>query len=113
MARCSKWFEARRRDRGNPILPSPIESIIIRRNRHPCLVSRFDKSEARVFGSVVQAVFENGGADHKGGNIRLRFCASGPFVKENPREVSDGFKGFEITRKDRNRLYSEFAHGAQ
>ncbi len=59
----------------------------------------FDKSEARVFGSVVQAIFENGGADHKGGNIRLRFCASGPFVKENPREVSDGFKGFEITQR--------------
>ena len=76
-------------------------------------MSGFDKSETRILRSVIQPIFENGGADHQSGNIRLRFCAAWPFVKETPREISDSFEGFEITPKDRYWLYSEFAHRAR
>lgn len=71
-----------------------------------------NKSRARIFRPIIQAIFKDGRANHESGHIRLPIRTTRPLFEKAAGQVRDCFKGFEITPIDRNRLYPEFAHPA-
>ncbi len=83
---------------------SPISRFVVGTDRQTGLIGSFDKSEARVFGSVVQAIFKDGRANHKSGNVRLRLCASGPLMKESV--IKLGAYGRAYDRPEERRAYT-------